>query len=174
MYNSPTPLGLGLGECPRSCGGGLRKRRRGLEHHARGGTRTSRIWFWISVARISVLQWCRFRFFKLFFWVLGSDSLKTNEGCRFWFSHGHWASEGSPSAGCTLGAKYGAEAGETCVLFFPTRQEGVVRFCVGIRVCDASTPRPHPVSRQSCSPVDPAQYPARAARQWIPPSIPPE
>ena len=65
---------------------------------------------------------------------------------------------------------------------FPTRQEGVVRFYVGIRVCDASTPRPHPVSlasgsrrvsRQSCSPVDPAQYPARAARQWIPPSIPP-
>ena len=31
-----------------------------------------------------------------------------------------------------------------------------------------------PVSRQSCSPVDPAQYPARAAGQWIPPSIPPE
>ena len=30
------------------------------------------------------------------------------------------------------------------------------------------------VSRQSCLPVDPAQYPARAARQWIPPSIPPE
>ena len=40
------------------------------------------------------------------------------------------------------------------------------------------------VSRQSCSPVDPAQYlatpvdpaeyPARAARQWIPPSIPPK
>ena len=103
---------------------------------------------------------------------------------------------------------------------FLTRQEGVVRFYVGIRVCDASTPRPHPVSRkssspvdpQSCSPVarqwpsipperlasgsrrvsrqsswpvDPAQYPARAARQWIrrtrqtarqwiPPSIPPE
>ena len=31
----------------------------------------------------------------------------------------------------------------------------------------------HPVSRQSSSPVDPAEYPARAARQWIPPSIPP-
>ena len=66
-----------------------------------------------------------------------------------------------------------------CMLLFPTRQEGVVRFYVGIRVCDASTPRPHPVSRQSSSPVDPAeldpaQYPARAARQWIPPSIPPE
>ena len=60
-----------------------------------------------------------------------------------------------------------------CV-FFPTRQEGVVRFYVGIRVCDASTPRPHPVSRQSSSPVDPAEYPARAAGQWIPPSIPPE
>ena len=30
------------------------------------------------------------------------------------------------------------------------------------------------VSRQSGSPVDPAEYPARAARQWIPPSIPPE
>ena len=30
-----------------------------------------------------------------------------------------------------------------------------------------------PVSRQSCLPVDPAEYP-RAARQWIPPSIPPE
>ena len=30
---------------------------------------------------------------------------------------------------------------------FPTRQEGVVRFYIGIRVCDASTPRPHPVSR---------------------------
>ena len=64
-------------------------------------------------------------------------------------------------------------------LLFPTRQEGVVRFYVGIRACDASTPRPHPVSRQSSSPVDPAeldpaQYPARAARQWIPPSIPPE
>ena len=72
---------------------------------------------------------------------------------------------------------------------FPTRQEGVVRFYVGIRVCDASAPRPHPVSRkslqvsrQSSSPVDPAKYPARAARQsippaarqWIPPSIPPE
>ena len=54
-------------------------------------------------------------------------------------------------------------------LFFPTRQEGVVRFYVGICVCDASTPRPHPVSRQSSSPVDPAEYPARAARQWIPP-----
>ena len=26
--------------------------------------------------------------------------------------------------------------------------------------------------RKSCSPVDPAEYPARAARQWIPPSIP--
>ena len=50
---------------------------------------------------------------------------------------------------------------------FPKRQEGVVRFYVGIRVCDASTPRPHPVSRQSSSPVDPAKYPARAARQWI-------
>ena len=37
--------------------------------------------------------------------------------------------------------------------FSPTRQEGVVRFDVGIRVCDASTPRPHPVSRQSSSPV---------------------
>ena len=64
---------------------------------------------------------------------------------------------------------------------FPTRQEGVVRFYVGIRVCAASTPRPHQlasgsrrVPRQSCSPVDPAEYPARAARQWIPPSIPPE
>ena len=34
---------------------------------------------------------------------------------------------------------------------------------VGTRVCDASTPRP-----------DPAECPARAARQWIPPSIPPE
>ena len=72
-----------------------------------------------------------------------------------------------------------------CPSLFPTRQEGVVRFYVGIRVCDASTPRPHPVSRQSSSPVrqvsrqssspvDPAEYPARAARQWIPPSIPPE
>ena len=60
------------------------------------------------------------------------------------------------------------------VCFFPTRQEGVVRFYVGIRVCDASTPRPHPVSRQSSSPVDPAEYPARATRQCIPPSIPPE
>ena len=30
------------------------------------------------------------------------------------------------------------------------------------------------VSRQSCLSVDPAQYPARASRQWIPPSIPPE
>ena len=30
-----------------------------------------------------------------------------------------------------------------------------------------------PVSRQSCSPMDFAEYPARAARQWIPPSIPP-
>ena len=30
------------------------------------------------------------------------------------------------------------------------------------------------VSRQSCSPVDPAEYPARAAGQWVPPSIPPE
>ena len=81
-------------------------------------------------------------------------------------------------------------------VFFPTRQDGVVRFYVRIHVCDASTPRPHPVSRQSsspadpakyeqlasgsrrvsrqsCSPVDPAQYPARAARQSIPPSIPP-
>ena len=79
---------------------------------------------------------------------------------------------------------------------FPTRQEGVVRFYVGIRVCDASTPRPHPVSRQSSwpvlasgshqtsppvdpaeypaesqssSPVDPAEYPTRAASQRIPP-----
>ena len=33
---------------------------------------------------------------------------------------------------------------------------------------------PHPVSRQSSSPADPAEYPARAARQWIPPRIPPE
>ena len=69
-------------------------------------------------------------------------------------------------------------------ILFPTRQEGVVRFYVGIHVCDASTPRPHPVSRQSSSPVDPAeypargspvdpsQYPARAACQWIPLSIP--
>ena len=54
---------------------------------------------------------------------------------------------------------------------FPTRQEGVVRFYVGIRVCDASTPPPHPVSCKSSSPVDPAEYSARAARQWIPPSI---
>ena len=63
------------------------------------------------------------------------------------------------------------------VVFFPTRQEGVVRFYVGIRVCDASTPRPHPASchsSQSSSPADLAEYPARAARQWIPPSIPPE
>ena len=58
----------------------------------------------------------------------------------------------------------------------PHPTEGVVRFYVGIRVCDASasTPRPHPVSRQSSSLVDPAEYPARAARQWIPPSLPPE
>ena len=62
----------------------------------------------------------------------------------------------------------------------------LARFYVGIRVCDAST-RPPPsipleqpasgsrrVSRQSSSPVDPAEYPARAARQWIPPSISPE
>ena len=27
---------------------------------------------------------------------------------------------------------------------------------------------PHPSSRQSSSPVEPAEYPARAARQWIP------
>ena len=56
-------------------------------------------------------------------------------------------------------------------LLFPTRQEGIVRFYIGIRVCDASTPRPQPeqltsgsrrVSRQSSSP------------QWIPQSIPPE
>ena len=73
-------------------------------------------------------------------------------------------------------------------LFFPHPTEGVVRFYGGIRVCDASTSRPHPVSReqlasgsrpvsrpvsrQSSWPVDPAQYPARATRQWIPPSIP--
>ena len=70
---------------------------------------------------------------------------------------------------------------------FPTRQEGVVRFYVGIRVCDASTTRPHPVSRQSGSPVHPAEYPAeqlasgsrRVSRQSgsplkIPLSIPPE
>ena len=56
----------------------------------------------------------------------------------------------------------------------PVLFQGVVRFYVGIRVCDASTPRPHPVSRQSSSPADPAEYPARAARQWIPPSIAPE
>ena len=30
------------------------------------------------------------------------------------------------------------------------------------------------VSRQSGSPVDPAETPARAARQWIPPRLPPE
>ena len=80
--------------------------------------------------------------------------------------------------------------------FFPTRQEGVVRCYVGIRVCDhAPTQYParaarqrippsippellasgsRPVSRQSCSPVDPAKYPARAACEWIPLSIPPE
>ena len=61
-----------------------------------------------------------------------------------------------------------------CFPFLPTRQEGVDRFYVGIRVCDASTPRPHPVSRHSSSPVEPAKYPVRAACQWIPPSIPPE
>ena len=33
---------------------------------------------------------------------------------------------------------------------------------------------PHALSRQSSSPVEPAEYPARAARQWITPSIPPE
>ena len=79
------------------------------------------------------------------------------------------------------------------IIYFPTRQEGVVRFYVGIRVCDAPTQYPATAarqwilpnippeqpasgaqSRQSCSPVDPAQYPARAAGQWIPPSIPPE
>ena len=42
--------------------------------------------------------------------------------------------------------------------FFPTRQEGVVRFYVGIRY---NTPPP-------------SIPPARAARQWVPPSIPPE
>ena len=31
------------------------------------------------------------------------------------------------------------------ILVFPDRR--VVTFYVGIRVCDASTPRPHPVSR---------------------------
>ena len=31
-----------------------------------------------------------------------------------------------------------------------------------------------PSIRQSGSSVDPAEYPARAPRQWIPPSIPPE
>ena len=31
-----------------------------------------------------------------------------------------------------------------------------------------------PVSRQGGSAADPAEYPARAACQWIPPSIPPE
>ena len=51
--------------------------------------------------------------------------------------------------------------------FFPNQQEGVVRFYVGICVYDASTPRSHPVSRQSSSPVDPAEYPGRAGRQWI-------
>ena len=49
--------------------------------------------------------------------------------------------------------------------FVPHPTEGVVRLYVGIR---------RPVSRQSSSPVDPAEYPARAAGQWIPPSIPPE
>ena len=58
--------------------------------------------------------------------------------------------------------------------FFPTRQEGVDRFYVGIRVCDASTPRPRPVTRHSSSLVDRAEHLARAARQWIPPSIPRE
>ena len=49
------------------------------------------------------------------------------------------------------------------IYFSKPDRKGVVRFYVGIRVCDASTPRPHPVSRQSSSPVDPAKYPARAA-----------
>ena len=97
---------------------------------------------------------------------------------------------------------WGLPEAKKFVCLFPTRQERVARFYVGIRVCDASTPRPHPptqyparaarqwippsippeqlasasrrVSRQSCSPVDPAKYLARAAGQWIPPSIPPE
>ena len=82
------------------------------------------------------------------------------------------------------------------VAFSHPRQEGVVRFYVGIRVCDASTPRSHPVdparaARQWIPPSIPpeqlaqigypaeysrvvAEYPARVARQWIPPSIPPE
>ena len=73
--------------------------------------------------------------------------------------------------------------------FSPPDKKGLLDFFyVGLRVCDASTQRPHPVSRQSSSPgsrrvsrqssrvsrrpvshqscsVDPAKYPARAARQ---------
>ena len=75
---------------------------------------------------------------------------------------------------CSLACLLACLLARLLVCLFPTRQEGVVRFYVGIRVCDASTPRPRPVSRQSSSPVDPAEYPAKAARHWIPPSIPTE
>ena len=63
-----------------------------------------------------------------------------------------------------LGCLFRPHIGGGPPCFFPTRQEGVARFYVGIRVCAAATPRPHPVSRQSSSPVKPTEYPARAAR----------
>ena len=46
-----------------------------------------------------------------------------------------------------------------------TRQEGVVKFYVGIRVCDASTQRPHPVSCQGirAAEADVSQPPPRTA-----------
>ena len=46
------------------------------------------------------------------------------------------------------------------ITFSPPDRKGLLDFMLD----DASTPRPHPVSRQSSSPVDRAEYPARAAK----------
>ena len=113
---------------------------------------------------------------------------------------------------CTLKRMFHVERGGSSMnpsfllLFSPPDRKGLLDLCWNPRLrCFYTTPPPRippeqlssgsrQVSRQSSSPVDPAEcparaarlrgqgsspvdpaeYPARAARQWIPPSIPPE
>ena len=69
-----------------------------------------------------------------------------------------------------------------CCCCSPPDRKGLLDFMLesafAMLLHQAPTQYPARAARQwippSITPVDPAEYPARAARQWIPPSIPPE
>ena len=90
-------------------------------------------------------------------------------------THGCALSSG-PAGTCASSSGKRTHGLQNTTVFFPPDRKGL---CCNPRLrCFCTTPPPSVppeqlasrVSYQSCSPVDPAEYPARAARQWIPSS----